>query len=190
MNTLYTTLFVKALEGDVDCGNLLSYNYYSGEHVTGFVEGRPLFVRTPESKFNLANFMRLHISSSFGALKSGLDILFNEENVRVDEIYAHGGLFSTKEVAQSILANAINVPVSVLSTAGEGGAWGIALLAAYMKKKDDKQSLEDFLTKKVFTGETVSRVEPDIEGVKGFEEFMKRYTKGLLIEQAAVENFK
>ena len=190
MNTLYTTLFLKALEGEGDCGNLLSYNYYSGEHVTGFTEGRPLFVRTPESKFSLANFMRLHISSSFGALKSGLDILFNEENVKVDEIYAHGGLFSTKDVGQSILANAINVPVSVLSTAGEGGAWGIALLAAYMQNNDDKQTLEDFLVNKVFTGETVSRVEPDIKGVKGFEEFMKRYTKGLLIEKAAVENFK
>lgn len=189
MDTLYTMLFMKALEGDADCGGLLSYNYFSGEHVTGFREGRPLLVRSMESKFNLANFMRLHISSSFGALKAGLDILFNDENVKVDEIFGHGGLFKTKDVGQSILANAINAPVSVLSTAGEGGAWGIALLAAYMKKKDEKQALDDFLVKKVFTGEAVSRVEPTNEGVLGFKEFMKRYSKGLLIEKAAVENF-
>jgi len=189
MDTLYTTLFMKAIEGEKDCGGLLSYNYLSGEHVTEFQEGRPLFVRSPHSKFNLANFMRMHICSSFGSLKTGLDILFNEENVKVDEILAHGGLFSTKYVAQSILANAINAPVSVLSTAGEGGAWGIALLASYMKNKDEKQTLEDFLLKSVFTDNTASRVEPTIEGVEGFKTFMKSYTKGLLIEKAAVENF-
>ena len=189
MDTLYTALFMKALEGDADCGGLLSYNYFSGEHVTGFEEGRPLLVRTLESKFNLANFMRMHISSSFGALKTGLDILLNEENVKVDEIFGHGGLFKTKDVGQSILANAINAPVSVLSTAGEGGAWGIALLAAYMKKKEEKQALEDYLVKKVFSAERASRVEPTCEGVAGFKAFMKRYSRGLLIEQAAVENF-
>lgn len=188
-DTLYTTLFKKALEGDADCGGLLSYNYFSGEHVTGFEEGRPLFVRTPESKFDLANFMRLLISTSFGALKTGLNILLNEENVKVDEIIGHGGLFKTEGVGQTILANAINAPVSVLSTAGEGGPWGMALLASYMKRKEEKQTLEDYLVKKVFTGEKSSRVEPNSEGVAGFETFMKRYDRGLLIEKAAVENF-
>ena len=188
MNDLYQTLFMKALEGDADCGGLLSYNYFSGEHLTGFEEGRPLFVRTPESKFNLANFMRLHISSSIASLKIGLDILLNEEKVKIDEIFAHGGLFTTKDVAQSILAGAINVPVSVLSTAGEGGAWGIALLAAYMNRKDEKQTLEDYLTEKVFQGESVSKVEPNLKDKEGFELFIKRYSKGLSIERAAVEH--
>lgn len=187
MDDLYKTLFMKALEGDADCGGLLSYNYFSGEHLTGFEEGRPLFVRTPESKFNLANFMRLNISSSIASLKIGLDILLNEEKVKVDEIFAHGGLFMTKGVAQSILASAINVPVSVLSTVGEGGAWGIALLASFMKRKEENQTLEDFLTEKVFKGESVSRVEPNLKDKEGFEVFIKRYSKGLLIEKAAVE---
>jgi len=188
MNDLYQTLFMKALEGDADCGGLLSYNYFSGEHLTGFEEGRPLFVRTPESKFNLANFMRLHISSSIASLKIGLDILLNEEKVKIDEIFAHGGLFTTKDVAQSILAGAINVPVSVLSTAGEGGAWGIALLAAYMKRKGEKQTLEDYLAEKVFKGESVSKAEPNPKDKEGFEAFIKRYSKGLAIERAAVEH--
>lgn len=187
MNDLYTSLFMKALEGDNDCGGLLSYNYFSGEHLTGFEEGRPLFVRTPESKFNLANFMRLHISSSIASLKMGLNILLNEENVKVDEIFAHGGLFMTEGVAQSILASAINVPVSVLSTVGEGGAWGIALLASFMKRKDANQTLEDYLVNKVFSGEAVSRVEPNSKDAEGFEAFIKRYSKGLSIEKAAVE---
>ncbi|HOQ01401.1 MAG TPA: FGGY-family carbohydrate kinase [Acetivibrio clariflavus] len=186
-DTLYKTLFMKALEGDADCGGLLSYNYFSGEHLTGFEEGRPLFVRTPESKFNLANFMRLHISSSLASLKLGLDILLNEEKVKVDEIFAHGGLFMTKDVAQSILAGAINVPVSVMSTVGEGGAWGIALLAAYMKKRDEEQTLDNYLSEKVFQRESVSKTEPNSKDREGFEAFMKRYSKGLAIERAAVE---
>ena len=132
MNELYGNLYRKALEGDDDCGGLLAYNYFSGEHVTGFNEGRPLFVRTPDAKFNLANFMRVHLFTSLGALKTGFDILFNEEKVEVDEILGHGGLFKTKGVGQRILAAAMNAPVSVMETAGEGGAWGIALLASYM----------------------------------------------------------
>lgn len=186
-DVLYKTLFMKALEGDADCGGLLSYNYFSGEHLTGFEEGRPLFVRTPESKFNLGNFMRLHISSSLASLKIGLDILLNEEKVKIDEIFAHGGLFMTKDVAQSILAGAINVPVSVMSTVGEGGAWGIALLAAYMKRRDEEQTLEDYLSEKVFQGESVSKAEPNSKDREGFEVFMRRYSKGLAIERAAVE---
>ncbi len=124
------------LEGDPDCGGLLAYNYFSGEHITGFEEGRPLFVRMPDSRFNLANFMRVHLYTALGALKTGLDILLKEEGVKLDKMLGHGGLFKTKGVGQKIMAGAIGVPVSVMETAGEGGAWGIALLASYMVNKD------------------------------------------------------
>lgn len=190
MNDLYGNLYRKALEGDDDCGGLLAYNYFSGEHVTGFNEGRPLFVRTPDAKFNLANFMRTHLFTSLGALKTGLDILLKEEGVRVDEILGHGGLFKTKGVGQSILAAAIDAPVSVMETAGEGGAWGIALLASYMINKGADESLAAFLESKVFAGQKGEKLEPVEKDVKGFNEFMKRYSAGLAIERAAVENLK
>lgn len=188
MNELYGSLYRKALEGDDDCGGLLAYNYFSGEHVTGFNEGRPLFVRTPDAKFNLANFMRTHLFTSLGALKTGLDILLKEEGVCVDEILGHGGLFKTKGVGQSILAAAIDAPVSVMETAGEGGAWGIALLASYMINKGADESLAAFLENKVFAGQKGEKLEPVEKDVKGFNEFMKRYSAGLAIERAAVEN--
>ena len=190
INELYGNLYRKALEGDDDCGGLLAYNYFSGEHVTGFNEGRPLFVRTPDAKFNLANFMRTHLFTSLGALKTGLDILLKEEGVCVDEILGHGGLFKTKGVGQSILAAAIDAPVSVMETAGEGGAWGIALLASYMINKDADESLAAFLESKVFAGQKGEKLEPVEKDVKGFNEFMKRYSAGLAIERAAVENLK
>ena len=131
MNRLFGVLYNKALEGDKDCGGLLAYNYFSGEHITGFEEGRPLFVRRPDDKFNLANFMRTHLYTSLGALKTGLDILFRDEQVKLDVLLGHGGLFKTKGVGQKIMAAAAGVPVEVMETAGEGGAWGAALLAAY-----------------------------------------------------------
>ena len=190
MNELYGNLYRKALEGDDDCGGLLAYNYFSGEHVTGFNEGRPLFVRTPDAKFNLANFMRVHLFTALGALKTGLDILLKEEGVQVDEILGHGGLFKTKGVGQSILAAAIDAPVSVMETAGEGGAWGIALLASYMINKGADESLAAFLDTKVFAGQKGEKLEPVAKDVKGFDEFMKRYSAGLAIERAAVENLK
>ncbi len=143
MDQLFGTLYHKALEGDKDCGGLLAYNYFSGEHITGFEEGRPMFVRTPDSRFNLANFMRANLYTSLGALKVGLDILMKEEKVAVDRITGHGGLFKTKGVGQSILAGAMDATVSVMKTAGEGGAWGIALLASYMIQKDAGETLED-----------------------------------------------
>ncbi len=189
MNKLFGTLFNKALEGDKDCGGLLAYNYFSGEHITNFEEGRPLFVRTPESNFNLANFMRVHLYTSLGVLKTGLDILLKQEGVKVDEIFGHGGLFKTKGVGQSILAAAIDAPVSVMETAGEGGAWGIAVLASYMINKNGA-SLADYLNKEVFAGNKGTKIEPDAEDVKGFDEFLKRYTKGLAIERAAVDNLR
>ena len=187
MNKLFGTLYNKALEGDVDCGGLLSYCYFSGEHMTGFEEGRPLFVRSPESKFTLANFMRNNLYTCLGAMRVGLDILLNQEHVKIDKLLGHGGLFKTKGVGQQILADAVNAPVSVMSTAGEGGAWGIALLASYMINKKDGEDLADFLDENVFKGNEGSTLAPEAEGVKGFNAFMDRYMKGLGIERAAVE---
>lgn len=190
MNKLFGTLYNKALEGDPECGGLLAYNYFSGEHITGFEEGRPLFVRTPESKFNLANFMRVNLFAALSVLKTGLDILFKQEGVKADKIYGHGGLFKTKGVGQGILAAALNTPVSVMETAGEGGAWGIALLASYMVNKEEGESLDDFLADKVFHGETGTEMQPDPKDVAGFDEYLKRYTEGLAIERAAVDSMK
>ena len=190
MNTIFSVLYNKALEGDADCGGLLSYGYFSGEHITHFEEGRPLFVRMPDSKFNLSNFMRVHLFTALGALKTGLDILFKEEQVEVDQITGHGGLFKTEGVGQKIMAAAMNTPVSVMKTASEGGAWGIALLADYMLSKGELETLDQYLTNHVFAGNTATRMEPDERDVEGFEQFMKRYTAGLSIERAAVENLK
>ncbi len=190
MNKLFGTLYNKALEGDKDCGGLLAYNYFSGEHITGFEEGRPMFVRTPDSKFSLANFMRANLYTSLGALKVGLDILLKEEEVAIDRITGHGGLFKTKGVGQKILAAAMDATVSVMKTAGEGGAWGIALLASYMVNKDAGEALEDYLQNKVFGGDEGEKMDPDPEDVKGFDEFIKRYRAGFPIERAAVDSLK
>ena len=190
MNTLFGTLYNKALEGDADCGGLLAYNYFSGEHITGFEEGRPMFVRKPESKFNLANFMRVHLSTSLGALKTGMDILTKQEHVELDKMLGHGGLFKTKGVGQRILAAAIDTPVYVMETAGEGGAWGIALLASYMLNKEEGESLTSYLAQKVFGGEEGERMDPVASDVEGFEAFMQNYKNGLAIERAAVESLR
>ena len=190
MNKLFGTLYNKALEGDKDCGGLLAYNYFYGEHITGFEEGRPMFVRTPDSKFNLANFMRANLYTSLGALKVGLDILLKEEGVAVDRITGHGGLFKTKGVGQKILAGAMDATVSVMKTAGEGGAWGIALLASYMIQKEEGESLADYLQNKVFGGDEGEKMDPDPEDVKGFDEFIKRYKAGFPIERAAIDVLK
>ena len=184
---LYDTLLNLALKGDADCGGLLSYGYISGEHLTGFSEGRPLFVRSSESKFTLENFMRTQLFTSLCALRTGLNILMEEENVRVDEIMGHGGFFKTADVGQKIMAAATNTPISVLETAGEGGAWGIAVLAAYMAREEKGESLSVFLNR-VFTDSMGKTVEPDPSDVKGFLKFYDRYHKGLAIEKAAVEN--
>ncbi|MBD8070630.1 xylulokinase [Bacillus sp. PS06] len=188
MNQLYGTLYHLALQGDPDAGGLLAYGYLSGEHMTHFEEGRPLFVRSSDSNFTLPNFMRVHLFTALGALKIGMDILLKEEKVKLDEILGHGGLFKTKAVGQSIMAAALNTPVSVMETAGEGGAWGIALLAAYMINKNGEETLDEFLNEKVFAGEAGTTISPDPKDVEGFEQFMQRYMKGLAIERAAVEN--
>lgn len=190
MTKLFSTLYNKALEGDADCGGLLAYNYFSGEHITGFEEGRPLFVRMPESKFNLANFMRVNLFTALGALKTGMDILLKDEGVKLDKILGHGGLFKTKGVGQKIMAGAIDVPVSVMETAGEGGAWGIALLASYLIHKGEKETLDTYLNEKVFAGDAGLEVTPDKRDVEGYEEFIKRYKEGLPIERAAVDSLR
>lgn len=185
---LFSNLYTHALKGDSDCGGLLAYGYHSGENITFINEGRPLFVRKPESKFNLANFMRVNLYTSLGAVKLGMDILLKDEGVKLDMLMGHGGLFKTPLVMQKFLAAAVNSPVSVMSTASEGGAWGIALLAAYMIDGKKTGKLEDYLNERVFKELTGDVVNPDPEDVKGFEEFMKHYVAGLEVEKSAIEN--
>lgn len=190
MDQLYGTLYNKALEGDKDCGGLLAYNYFSGEHITGFEEGRPLFVRKPDSNFNLANFMRVHLYTALGALKTGLDILMKEEDVKVDKMLGHGGLFKTEGVGQKIMAAAVNAPVSVMKTAGEGGAWGMAILAAYMLDKAEDEMLDTYLSDKVFAGEEGTTIAPDEKDVEGFDEFIKQYQKVLHLNELQLMSCK
>ena len=186
MDRLYATLYRHALSGDADCGGLVAYNYLSGEPVTGFAEGRPLFVRSANDRFNLANFMRAQLCASVGVLKIGNDILFHDEQVRVDRITGHGGLFRTPGVGQRILAAALASPISVMETAGEGGAWGIALLASYLVQRRDGQTLADYLDEAVFAGNCGSEIVPTPEEVAGFDAYIANYRAGLPIEEAAV----
>lgn len=188
MNEVFGKLYNHALEGDADCGGLIAYNYISGEPVTGLAEGRPMFVRSANDHFNLANFMRANLYASVAVLKIGNDVLFKDEKVQVARITGHGGLFKTKGVGQRILAAAINSPISVMETAGEGGAWGIALLAGYLVNNAEKLSLADYLDKKVFAGNTGVEIAPTAEDVAGFDKYIETYKAGLAIEKAAVEN--
>ncbi len=186
-NELYGMLYREALAGDADCGGLMAYNYYAGEPVTGLNEGRPMFVRTPDAKFNLANFMRSHLYSSMAALKIGNDILRKEEQVRVDSLTGHGGLFKTPVVGQRLMAAAMNTPVTVMDTASEGGAWGMAVLAAYMYEKEENEALPDYLSGKIFAGQTGTTIAPKPEDVAGFDAFIEKYKSTLPAEKAAVE---
>ena len=190
MNEVYGKLYNNALKGDADCGGVLAYNYISGEPVTGLQEGRPLVVRSPNDKFNLANFIRSNLYATVAVLKLGNDILFKEEKVKVDRITGHGGLFKTKGVGQRILAAALNSPISVMETAGEGGAWGIALLAGYLVNNKENLNLADYLEKVVFGGNTGVEIAPTPEDVEGFNKYIEVYKAGLAIEQAAVNNKK
>ena len=187
IGTVFSSLYKNALNGDPDGGDILAYNYLSGENITGLTEGRPMVVRTPNARWNLANFMRVNLYSAFATLKIGNDILFKEEGVEADKLLGHGGIFKTKGVAQQILADALNTPVSVMETAGEGGAWGMAVLAAYMATKADGERLADYLDEKVFAGEKGEELKPDPAGVKGFDEFIERYKMGLIAEKAAMD---
>ena len=188
-NDLYGTLFRKALEGAADCGGIVSYNYHAGEPITGLEEGRPLMMRLPDADFSLANFMRTNLYGTVATLKIGMEIL-TKENVAIDRIFGHGGLFKTKGVGQRVLAAAIEAPVSVMETAGEGGAWGIALLADYAIRRAEGQTLEAYLNDVVFAGMAGDTLQPDEADVKGFNDFMVRYNAGLAAQRAAVEYFK
>ena len=188
MNEVFGKLYNNALTGDADCGGLIAYNYISGEPVTGLAEGRPMFVRSANDKFNLANFMRANLYASVGVLKIGNDILFNDEKVKVDRITGHGGLFKTKGVGQRVLAAAINSPISVMETAGEGGAWGIALLGSFLVNNPEAKTLAGWLEDCVFAGNTGEEIAPTAEDVAGFNKWIENYKRGLAIEQAAVAN--
>lgn len=189
-NDLYGTLYRKALEADADCGGLVAYNYFSGEPVTGLNEGRPMFVRMPDADFTLANFMRSHLYSALAALKVGNDILLKEEKVAVDSLMGHGGLFKTPVVGQQILAAALNAPVTVMDTASEGGPWGMAVLAAYMMEKGENEGLADYLSEKIFAGQTGTTIAPQASDVAGFDAFMTKYVATLSAEKAAVEGMR
>ncbi len=183
-------MFYEALKGDGDCGGLVSYNYFSGEPITGLEEGRPLFVRLPDANFTFANFARTQIFSALATLRLGMDILLETEKVQIDSMMGHGGFFKTGDVGQKLMAAALNTPVSVMKTAGEGGPWGMALLAAYMANRNEGETLEDYLADRVFAGNAGNRAEPDKKDVEGFNEFMKRYRAGLAVEKAAVAHIR
>lgn len=183
---LFHKLYTRSLEGDMDCGGLLAYGYYSGENITMLNEGRLAFLRTAESKFNLANFMKVNLYTSLGAVKLGLDILMIDENVQVKRITGHGGFFKTKGVGQRYLAAAVDAPVTVMDTASEGGAWGIALLAAYLIAKQEDEKLEDYLENRIFKEMSGATIAPTKEEVEGFHTFMEHYKSGLAVEAAAI----
>jgi sugar (pentulose or hexulose) kinase len=183
---LYATLLPLALRGDPDAGGLLSINYVSGEHLTGFTEGRPLFARNQDGTFSLDNFIRAMYFASLCALRTGMNILTDEEGVIVEGIRGHGGFFKGGDTGQRMMAAALNVPVSIPATAGEGGAWGMAVLAAYMLRADQAQTLPDYLDERI-AGSIGEPVTPDPRDVQGFEAFYIRHTAGLAIEREAVK---
>ncbi len=190
MNDIYGTLYRKALTEDANCGGVLSYNYFGGEPVVGVNEGRPMVVRQPDAKFTLANFMRSNLYGALGVLKIGNDILLKEEKVSIKSITGHGGFFKTKGVGQSVLAAALNAPITVMATAGEGGAWGMAVLANYCIRDDKSQKLQSYLDEKVFAGQESTTMEPDPEMVKGYDEWIAEYKKALKAEACAVAEWR
>ncbi len=183
---LYDSLLALALKGDKDCGGLIPYNYISGESITQMSEGRPLFVRTQKNNFTLANFMRAQLFTALGALRAGMDILFDKEHVKIDSLTGHGGFFKTADVGLTIMATAMHTPISALETAGEGGPWGMALLASYLVNGNGR-SLGDFLNKDVFAGSKCSTKAPEKSDVEGFNSFFENYKKGLEIERTAIK---
>jgi sugar (pentulose or hexulose) kinase len=185
---IFSTLFTSALDGDPDCGGLISYNYLSGEPITELEEGRPLLLRSPDSTFNLANFMRAHLFASLATLRIGMDVLQKAEGVRLDRMFAHGGLFRTKGVGQKLMAAAIDTPVVVGDVAAEGGAWGIAVLAAYLTRRSEGQSLVDYLNVEVFANAKLDSVDPDPADVTGFDTYIQRFVAALPVERAAVQH--
>ncbi|MET0866280.1 MAG: FGGY-family carbohydrate kinase [Nakamurella sp.] len=187
-SAVFETLFRSALGGAADGGGLMAFNYLAGEPITGLDEGRPLFLRSPDSTFDLATFMRTQLFAVLATLRIGMDVLQKDEKVALDTMFAHGGLFTTKGVVQRFLAAAIDTPVSVGASASEGGAWGIAVLAAFLLRRTPEQGLADYLTNEVFAGAELAEVEPDPADVAGFDEFVQRYLRALPVQRAAVEN--
>lgn len=186
---LYGTLLKAALEGDKDCGGLLPFNYLSGESITGLTEGRPLFVRTQHANFTMPNFIRAQLFTALGALRTGMDILFDKENVKIDSLTGHGGFFKTAETGLTVMSAALHTPVSALETAGEGGPWGMAVLASYLVNGGGK-TLDAWLAEKVFATSKKTTVSPKQDDIEGFNKFFARYTKGLAIEKAAIESIE
>lgn len=184
------TMFFEALKGDVDCGGLVSCNYFSGEPITGMEEGRPLFMRLPDSAFTFQNFARTQLYSAMATLKIGMDILIEKEHAEVDSLLGHGGFFKAKGVGQKLMAGALHTPVSVMETAGEGGPWGMALLASYLVNAEDGETLEDYLDKNIFAEAKSETAEPDEADMQGFEKFLERYKATLPVEKSAVETLK
>lgn len=185
---VYNLLYSEAVKGDYDCGGLCSINYFAGEPVVGLDEGTPLFIRNPQDKFTLQNFIRSHIYSSFATVKIGLDLLFCQENVKLKKLLGHGGLFKVKNVAQQMMASALNTSVEVMSSAGEGGAWGMAILAEYAVCKEEKQKLSDYLQEVIFKDTPSEKCEPNKEETDGFNSYLEKYKKVLAVEKCAVEN--
>jgi len=187
MDELYATLFQKAFEGEPDCGGMVAFNYFAGEPVTQTPVGRPMLVRLPESNLTVANLMRAELYGAIATLKIGMDMLKREEQVETDTLLGHGGFFKTPGVGQQILADALEVPISTMETAGEGGPWGMALLAAYMVRKAENESLESYLTQRVFKTAKSTTLQPNPAGVEGFKAYMRRYEACLPAQRAAAD---
>ena len=187
MNRLYTTMFQKALEGDTDGGGMVSFNYFAGEPLTGTENGRPMLVRLPDSKVTVANFMRTQLYGAIATLKIGMDILADREHVETDTLLGHGGFFKTPGVGQQILADALGVPITTMETAGEGGPWGMALLAAYMCRKAPGETMEDYLMNRVFHKAKSTTIAPDDKGTEGFQIYLRRYKACLQAQKAAAQ---
>ena len=185
MNELFTKLFRVALEGEPDCDGIISFNYFAGEPLTDTETGRPMLVRLPDSKMSAANFMRAQLNGAIATLVIGMQMLRDEEQVETDMLLGHGGFFKTAGVGQQLLANALNVPISVMETAGEGGPWGMALLAAYMIRKAEGETMEDYLQNRVFADAKTVKVEPTAEGAAGFRAYLTRYKAALAAQKAA-----
>ncbi len=185
---LYDMFYEKALEGDSDCDGIISYNYFAGEPITKVEKGVPLMLRRSDTKMTLSNFARSQIYGTMATLQIGMDILFNDEGVTLDVLLGHGGLFKTPKVGQKLMADALNIPVSVMTTASEGGPWGIALLAGYMLNKNENESLQEYLQQRIFSEFEGSTIKPTAKDVEGFERYIQNYKKGLAAEVAAGNN--
>ena len=188
MGKVLDAMFLKALEGDADCGKMVYYNYLSGETITHLNEGRPMFIRKPDASFTFANFARMQLYSAIATLKLGMDILTKGENVQIKSFQGHGGYFKAEGVGQKLMAGALCAPVTVSETAGEGGPWGMALLAWYMKNNANGEPIDTFLNKHIFSGQPAVTVQPEEADITGFEAYMELFVKGLAAEKAAIEN--